>query len=325
MALRTPPSWLQQGSHTAENDRLSQQALLSNTGVVGSASLLVTQNSTPAMNVNIADGWASIVSSTNDAGVYTIYNDATQNVAISAADATNPRKDIVVATVNDAYYSGSTNNVVFQVIAGTPAVSPTQPATPSNSILLAVIAVAANATSIVTANITDSRTFSTSLVSTAYTYSPAANVTLANSTAVQSLFGVGLSLPAGTYTFDANLYIVKAVTTTCNISVGWATSAGTIAGVHMIQAINSQASAPNMNTSTFSGGASFISFHAATSTLANNWARYTGTFRLTAAATVTPQMAFSAAPGTTNYTALNSNITITPVGGNLTSAVGSWA
>lgn len=159
MALRTPPSWLQQGSHPAENDRLTTQALLATTGVIGASSLAVTQNGTPNMSVNVAAGWAAIVGTTQaNMGVYQIYNDATTNLTITAAPGTNSRIDRVVATVNDAYYSGLLNNVTFTVIAGTVAASPVAPATPANSISLATIAVGTSVTTITTANITDTRT-----------------------------------------------------------------------------------------------------------------------------------------------------------------------
>jgi hypothetical protein len=42
MTLRTPPSWLQNGSHPAENDRLTTQALWATTGIINSSSLAVT-------------------------------------------------------------------------------------------------------------------------------------------------------------------------------------------------------------------------------------------------------------------------------------------
>lgn len=162
MALRTPPSWLQNGSHPAENDRLTMQGIVSSTGIMGASSLQVTAQGSPNMTVNVAAGWASILSSTSNAGVYIAYNDATVVLNITAADATNPRKDIVVATVSDAYYSGSTNTVALAVIAGTASASPTPPSTPSNSILLATIAVAANTTTISSGNITDGRVVTTS-------------------------------------------------------------------------------------------------------------------------------------------------------------------
>ncbi len=162
MALRTPPSWLQNGSHPAENDRLTTQALFATTGVVTSGSMEVTANSPVGMSVLVASGWAAIVGTTQaNMGTYTCYNDATDTLIITTADPTNPRIDRVVVTVNDAYYTGSLNNVVLQVIAGTPAGSPTAPATPANSISLATIAVAAGALSISSGNITDTRVLTT--------------------------------------------------------------------------------------------------------------------------------------------------------------------
>ena len=159
MALRTPPSWLQNGSHPAENDRLSNLALWSQTGVRRTGDLAVSQSGTPAMSVSIAAGWAAIVGTTQaNMGVYMVYNDAATSATVTTADATNPRIDRVVITVNDSAYTGSTNNVVFTVVAGTAAASPTAPATPANSISLATIAVAAGATTILNANITDTRT-----------------------------------------------------------------------------------------------------------------------------------------------------------------------
>lgn len=158
MALRTPPSWLQNGSHPAENDRLTAQAIFATTGIITSGSMAVTANSPVGMSVLVASGWAAIVGTTQaNMGTYMAYNDASDTLTITTADPTNPRIDRVVVTVNDAYYTGATNNVVLSVLAGTPAGSPTAPATPANSISLATIAVAAAALSIGSGNITDTR------------------------------------------------------------------------------------------------------------------------------------------------------------------------
>jgi hypothetical protein len=158
MTLRTPPSWLQNGSHPAENDRLTTQALWATTGIINSSSLAVTPNSPVGMSVRIASGWAAIVGTTqSNMGTYVAYNDAQVTVAITTADPTNPRIDLICMTVNDSYYSGSSNNVAFQVVAGTPAGSPVAPALPANSISLATVAVAAGALSITSGNITDTR------------------------------------------------------------------------------------------------------------------------------------------------------------------------
>lgn len=158
MTLRTPPSWLQNGSHPAENDRLTTQALWATTGIIKDTSLVVTQNSPAGMSVRVASGWAAIVGSTQaNMGTYVGYNDDIVVLGVTTADPTNPRIDRVCMTVNDAYYTGSLNNVVLQVVAGTPAGSPVAPATPANSISLATVAVAAGATALTTANITDTR------------------------------------------------------------------------------------------------------------------------------------------------------------------------
>jgi hypothetical protein len=158
MTLQTPPSWLQAGSYPAQYDRLTAQALWATTGTIGASSLAVTQNSPAGMSVRVASGWAAIVgTTTTNMGVYTIFNDATDTLTITTADPTNPRIDLVCATVRDAFYSGANNDVIFQVIAGTPAGSPVAPALPANSVSLATIAVGAAVTQINTANITDTR------------------------------------------------------------------------------------------------------------------------------------------------------------------------
>jgi hypothetical protein len=185
MALRTPPSWLQNGSHPAENDRLSMQGIIATTGIIGTSSLAVTQAGTPGMAVQVATGWGAIVGDfTTNMGVYQFYNDAATQLSITAANPTNPRIDRVVVTVNDSYYTGATNNVTFTVVAGTPAASPSAPATPTNSISLATIAVAAGATSILNANITDTRVSVTT------------NLPVGDLTEVQA--GTGITVASGT-------------------------------------------------------------------------------------------------------------------------------
>jgi hypothetical protein len=158
MTLRTQPSWLQNGSHPAENDRLTTQALWATTGIINPSSLAVTQNSPVGMSVIIASGWAAIVGTTqSNMGTYVAYNDAPTVVAITTANPTNPRIDLLCATVQDAFYTGAQNNVIFQVVVGTPAGSPVLPALPANSIALAEIDVAAGALSITSGDITDLR------------------------------------------------------------------------------------------------------------------------------------------------------------------------
>lgn len=181
MTLQTPPYALQAASHGAELFRRALQASIAGTGVVASGDLQVTQNGTPNMSVNVAPGqiWIpgtlggttstpanlsaqtayGLPSSLTSQGSYYAMNDATVNLAIAAANATNPRIDIVCASIQDAFYSGSTNTAVLQVITGTAAPSPSPPSAPANSVVLAQVAVAANATQITTANITAKRPF----------------------------------------------------------------------------------------------------------------------------------------------------------------------
>ena len=158
MVLRTPPSWLQNGSHPAENDRLTTQALWATTGIIKDTSLEVTENSPAGLSVLVASGWAAIVGTTQiNMGTYVGYNDATVTLSIATADPSDPRIDLVCMTVQDAYYTGSLDDVILQVVAGTPAGAPVAPALPANSITLATVAVGAGATAITNANITDTR------------------------------------------------------------------------------------------------------------------------------------------------------------------------
>lgn len=162
MALRNPPSWLQNALHPAENDRLTMQAIWATTGIIGTSSLAVTASSPAAMTVEVAQGWGVIVGNFQpNMGVYNFYNDATVSLPIAIADPVNPRIDRIVVTIQDSYYTGSADDVIFQVLQGTPAVSPVAPAVPTNSISLATIAVGAAVTQINTGNITDARVIAT--------------------------------------------------------------------------------------------------------------------------------------------------------------------
>lgn len=176
MTVRSVPIFLQAGSHPAEETRLMLGGMLRAStgsfaggaassdpahGVVRSTDLAVSQNGTPNMSVNVAAGGCFIRGTQNaNQGAYHLWNDGTVNLAISAADATNPRRDLIIAQVRDAAYSGASNDARILVVTGTPAASPSDPSLSSypNALVLARVAVAAGATSIVTANITDLRT-----------------------------------------------------------------------------------------------------------------------------------------------------------------------
>jgi hypothetical protein len=240
MALRTPPSWLQNGSHPAENDRLTTQALYSTTGTIGASSLAITAQASPNMTVNAATGWCAIAGSTAGSGVYVAYNDATTVLTITTANPTLPRIDRIVVTVSDAYYSGSTNTVAFSVIAGTAAASPTAPATPSNSISLATIAVAAAATTITAANITDTRTGITSS-----SFLPLTGGTVSGATTFSNAVTIGGTLQATSPSFSGTASFI-------NLSLaGDVTSSGTVTAQQFVASAGTASYAPfKMTTGT---------------------------------------------------------------------------
>jgi hypothetical protein len=175
MAIRSTPTFVQAGSHPAEETRLMLGGMLgmpptsfaggvaaSNPahGIVTATDLAVTQNGTPNMTVNVAAGGCFIRGTASlNQGVYHLWNDATVNLGISPADLTNPRRDLVIAVVRDAAYSGASNDARLIVVTGTPAASPVDPSLASNpnALVLARITVAAGDTAINTADITDLR------------------------------------------------------------------------------------------------------------------------------------------------------------------------
>lgn len=132
-------------------------------GIAAAGDWAVSQNGTPNMSVNVAAG-RGFVDGTESAnqGGYFGQSTTVTNLAISASNPTNPRRDLVIARVRDnEYATGPTSAFSLEVVTGTPAASPSDPSVPANSLVIARVAVAANATTILTANITDLRTSST--------------------------------------------------------------------------------------------------------------------------------------------------------------------
>lgn len=174
MAVTNPADFLQNAgsTHDAAMMRTSMGAFLD--GVTGAGSLKsaggvhpnlgtqlkVQQAGTPNMTVDVLTGLAFIPGSeAASQGVYTCLCNSTTNLAIAASNPSLPRIDIVVAKVQDSFYSGATDAWSLAVVTGTAAASPAVPAQPANSLVLAQVAVGAGVTSIVNANITDTRTY----------------------------------------------------------------------------------------------------------------------------------------------------------------------
>jgi len=204
MALRTPPSWLQNGSHPAENDRLTiVGAFYNGAGIIDYGDMIVAPTATPSMAVTIAAGRAVIAGSqTTTQGYYVAYNDASVTATIATANASLARIDLIVVAVQDAYYGGTINNqVLFQVVTGTPSGTPVAPSAPSNSFILAQVLVAAAATSITSGAITDKRSLATLADTVTTATNVASNSLTVNTVASQTGKAIRVNDSTGTQKF----------------------------------------------------------------------------------------------------------------------------
>lgn len=175
MAEVQPPGYLQNAGAVNTAHLLRHAIQSSFAGATSNASLrvrggvhpslgsrfLVQQAGSPNMTVDVNQGVALVPGSeANDQAAYVCLSNTIKNIAITASNPTNPRIDIIVIKVQDSFYSGATDSWSTVVVTGTAAASPSAPAAPANSITIAQIAVGAGVTSIVNANITDTRTYS---------------------------------------------------------------------------------------------------------------------------------------------------------------------
>jgi hypothetical protein len=125
-------------------------------GVLVNTTTPLVVSAASGMNVTVGKGGAVIPSASGATdGGYRAQNSAAQTLTVAASDPTNPRIDIAVIQI----LATSPPTAAVSLITGTAAPSPSAPATPSNAILLAQIAVGAGVTSITAGNITDKRLF----------------------------------------------------------------------------------------------------------------------------------------------------------------------
>jgi hypothetical protein len=164
MTVQTVAYALQNASHSAALFRQSASAPWLSGGPVASGELVVAAQGTPNMSVSLGAGRAKVVGTQSSPpagvlfttqGMYDVLNDGPLTLTVATSNPTNPRIDAVYVAVQDSFYSGGSNAAIAGVATGTPAPSPVAPAIPSNAVLLAYVAVAANATSIVGGNITN--------------------------------------------------------------------------------------------------------------------------------------------------------------------------
>jgi hypothetical protein len=163
MAEAQPPGWLQSAGvlHPAVLYRRMLSSFLGE-GVGqanGNGDLKVIPDSPASMNVKIQSGTGFVQGDdVAGQGLYTVYNDATVTKSIAAAHATLDRIDLVVAHVKDLTVDGTQNDTWgLEVITGTAAGSPSQPATPNSAMPLASIRVRAASTSVLSTDITGLR------------------------------------------------------------------------------------------------------------------------------------------------------------------------
>lgn len=271
--LGSAPVTLQAGNYSAIDDRRFWTAALQE-GVLSGGSYQVIQRAAGAnMTVDVASsvGNGAIVQgdSVTAQGAYFVPPTAANvNVDIAAADATNPRNDLVVLEVKDDQHdAGGLNLARVRVITGTPNASAAignapgangTPALPSSCMLLAVVNVTAGLTSVVTARISDRRAVSdpnltpnqllyvvdekaAGTVGGGFTSGAWQTRTL-NTSKVNTISGASLAsnqvtLPAGTYWCEAD-------------------APGFVVGQHMAKLYNTTTAADLiLGTSEFSGNA----------------------------------------------------------------------
>jgi hypothetical protein len=133
MTFRQPPSYLQNASLPAVNDRLLLGTFVRSEGVLSPTHLAASAASSGTDTVLTAGG----VFVKNDldtvGGYYWTYNDASYNVHHAASNPTSPRIDTIAVRVRDTEYSGLNNDSDAIVVTGTPAASPLAPALPAGS------------------------------------------------------------------------------------------------------------------------------------------------------------------------------------------------
>lgn len=134
-------------------------------GVVLSGDMVVTERAAGAnMSVDVAAGRCFILNSAysvntaNSTKYWGLLSDAITNLSITSNTSGSTRYDLIVANIDTGASANdyATNVGDIEVVVGTPGAG--QPATPSNSLLLAVLEIPTGTTTqIVDADITDSR------------------------------------------------------------------------------------------------------------------------------------------------------------------------
>ena len=155
-------------SHDAADVTRLETILIRQEGIVGVTAndLLVEAQGTPDMTVKVNPGSCFVLrdahtDNSNTLKFWHVIVDTTTNVTIPAADASNPRIDLICVKIDStATPNASASNVATLVnVQGTAAASPSAPVVPANHLKLAEVSVPALDTTISSGQITDSRVF----------------------------------------------------------------------------------------------------------------------------------------------------------------------
>lgn len=158
------PLWLEDLDYSATDMRRLLAEAFPLPGCFGDADLKVVQHGSGAMSVDVNAGGSIIAGTTlSGQGSYLFGSDATVNVEISGAPgAGESRIDAIVAKIQDQDSDGGADNDgVIVAVAGTAASTGSEipPTVPDSCDVLAHVIVGPGVTEILTANITDMRTF----------------------------------------------------------------------------------------------------------------------------------------------------------------------
>jgi hypothetical protein len=128
--------------------------------ITGGNALTVTQTGTPSASILVSPA-AWVVpgpAPTSQGSILWTPGTATQTVGpFAAANATNPRIDLLTVHVNSAGDASTAPDVAYAITTGTPAASPSPPSTPAGDVFVRQVLIPANSggtTTITNANIT---------------------------------------------------------------------------------------------------------------------------------------------------------------------------
>lgn len=159
--LINPPTWTQNGSYTAEQDRRLIGAIVRTEGIANASSMVPTVVSN-SRQISISAGGAYVdgdyaQTGAGGGGMYFSYNDGAFEVALPVAG-TIPRYDLIVLRIYDSAVTGSVNEARFEVVTGTPAASPRIPSVPGSAIAIAAVKINPGTTQVQKSDLSDQRT-----------------------------------------------------------------------------------------------------------------------------------------------------------------------